>query len=82
MSNLDYLYNQCKSGRPTAEWRLDLQRVMHNNAGVYRNQDLLAEGCDKLDKLAAEMKDNLKVRIFYYFFLIIAKFSRSNSQYC
>ena len=61
MANLDYLYNQCKSGRPTADWRLDMQRIMHNNAGVYRNQDLLSEGCSKLDKLAVEMKDNLKV---------------------
>ena len=64
VANLDYLYNDCKSGSPTAEWRLDLQRVMHNNAGVYRKQELLAEGCHKLDQLAQlalEMKENLKV---------------------
>ena len=61
MANLDRLYNQCKSGRPTAEWRLELQKIMHNNAGVYRNQELLVEGCSKLQDLTKDLPTNLKV---------------------
>ena len=62
MANLDYLYTGCTSGKSTAEWRQDLQKIMHNNAGVYRKQDLLAEGCSKLRQLTQDMKSNLKVR--------------------
>ena len=62
VANLDYLLTRCTSGKPTAEWRLDLQIIMHTNAGVYRKQDLLAEGCSKLHQLANDMKSNLKVR--------------------
>lgn len=61
IANLDHLYNCCQSGRPTAELRLDLQRIMHNNAGVYRNQQLLSEGCTKLSDLAKSIPTDLKV---------------------
>jgi succinate dehydrogenase/fumarate reductase flavoprotein subunit len=62
ISNIDYLLNQCQSeGRPVAELRLELQRIMHNNAGVYRNQQLLEEGCSKLSELVKSVPRNLKV---------------------
>ena len=38
-----------------------LQKVMHNNAGVYRNEDLLAEGCSKMTELAKNINDSIKV---------------------
>ena len=38
-----------------------MQRVMHNNAGVYRNGKFLKNGCDQISKLAADMETNLKV---------------------
>ncbi len=38
-----------------------MQRVMHNNAGVYRNGKFLKDGCDQISKLAADMEKNLKV---------------------
>lgn len=34
---------------------------MHTNAGVYRNEDLLSDGCKKISQLADEMNNNLKV---------------------
>ena len=65
IANLDRLYTQCRSGRSTAELRLELQRIMHNNAGVYRNQELLAEGCSKLHQLAQAIPADLKVGAMY-----------------
>lgn len=38
-----------------------LQKVMHNNAGVYRNEDLLAEGCVKMTELSKNINDNIRV---------------------
>ena len=61
MANLDHLYNHCNSGQPTAVWRLELQKIMHNYAGVYRNGKLLAEGCSKLRELSQNLNSNLKV---------------------
>ncbi len=63
VSNLDRLYNHSKTGDPTAYWRLKLQKIMHNNAGVYRNQDLLSEGCSMIHDLAMHLRANLKVCI-------------------
>lgn len=61
ISNIDYLYNHCQSGRSTAELRLELQRIMHTNAGVYRNQTLLSEGCSKLSDLSKSIPADLKL---------------------
>lgn len=42
---------------PTAEVRLEMQKVMQNNAAVFRTGSVLKEGCEKLDKTFARMKD-------------------------
>ncbi len=38
-----------------------MQRVMHNNAGVYRSGKFLKDGCDQMSQLADDMEKNLKV---------------------
>jgi len=48
VSRLDHFRN-AKGRRPTAEIRLDMQRVMQNHAAVFRTGDVLAEGVGKLD---------------------------------
>ncbi|EFH62430.1 succinate dehydrogenase 1-2 [Arabidopsis lyrata subsp. lyrata] len=35
---------------PTSKIRLNMQRVMQNNAAVFRTQETLEEGCDLIDK--------------------------------
>jgi succinate dehydrogenase / fumarate reductase flavoprotein subunit len=47
-------------GSPTAQIRGAMQRVMQNNAAVFRTQEILEEGCRKMDELNAQMAD-LKV---------------------
>ncbi len=42
---------------PTAEIRDNLQRVMQNNAAVFRTSEVLKEGVDKLDDVTAQMPD-------------------------
>ena len=37
-------------------------QVMHTNAGVYRNGDLLNEGCTKIADVATHLDENLLVR--------------------
>ena len=37
---------------------------MHENAGVYRNQELLAEGCSKLGSLVKSIPSDLKVCLY------------------
>lgn len=34
---------------------------MHSNAGVYRKEEFLSEGCKQISQIAKEMDDNLKV---------------------
>lgn len=43
ISRLDSIRN-AKGGTPTAEIRLNMQRVMQNNAAVFRTEETLAEG--------------------------------------
>jgi len=43
------------------ELRLELQKVMQKHAGVFRNDKLLKEGCDKLDDIYKEF-DNVYVK--------------------
>ena len=62
MANLDKLYNESNGDTSTAEWRLKMQRVMHNNAGVYRTGEFLKDGCNQISQLAVDMEKNLKVR--------------------
>ncbi|XP_064383091.1 succinate dehydrogenase [ubiquinone] flavoprotein subunit, mitochondrial-like isoform X2 [Halichondria panicea] len=61
LANLDNLYHKSQGDTPTAEWRLNMQRVMHNNAGVYRSGKFLKDGCDQISKLAVDMEKNLKL---------------------
>ena len=41
---------------PTAKIRLAMQKVMQRHAAVFRKQDLLEEGCKKLDEVAQMYK--------------------------
>lgn len=42
---------------PTAKIRDELQRVMQNNAAVFRTAEVLKEGVEKLDEVTAKMTD-------------------------
>ena len=42
---------------PTAKIRDELQRVMQNNAAVFRTAEVLKEGVEKLDAVTAKMSD-------------------------
>ena len=41
----------------TADIRLNMQRIMQNNAAVFRTSEILTEGCELIDKAGAAMKD-------------------------
>ena len=41
----------------TSEIRLDMQRTMQDNAAVFRTQEVLEEGCRKIDKVWASLAD-------------------------
>ena len=41
----------------TAEIRLNMQRVMQNNAAVFRTSEILSEGCELIDRSAEELSD-------------------------
>ena len=41
----------------TADVRLNMQRIMQNNAAVFRTSEILTEGCELIDKVGAAMKD-------------------------
>lgn len=44
-------------GTPTAELRLQMQRVMQSNAAVFRTEELLDEGKTKIDEIAKGLGD-------------------------
>ncbi|KAI5684202.1 hypothetical protein M9H77_05430 [Catharanthus roseus] len=46
---LDKIRN-AKGSAPTSQIRLNMQRVMQNNAAVFRTQETLEEGCQLIDK--------------------------------
>ena len=48
----------------TDRWLVSLvsPQVMHNNAGVYRTDDLLKDGCTKVTGVATHLDENLLVR--------------------
>jgi succinate dehydrogenase / fumarate reductase flavoprotein subunit len=56
VARLDRLRN-AKGPRPTADIRLDMQRVMQNHAAVFRTGDSLAEGVQKLAAVHASFAD-------------------------
>jgi len=46
-----------RAGRRVSEIRLDMQTVMQTHFSVYRTGDVMQEGTEKLDVLAAELSD-------------------------
>ncbi len=42
---------------PTAQLRLEMQETMQKHAAVFRCQELLEEGCTKIDKVCEQYKD-------------------------
>jgi succinate dehydrogenase / fumarate reductase flavoprotein subunit len=56
VSRLDRCRN-AQGSRPTAEIRLDMQRVMQNHAAVFRTGESLAEGVAKLTDVHASFAD-------------------------
>ncbi len=56
VARLDKLRN-AKGKLPTANIRLDMQRVMQNHAAVFRTGESLQEGIDKLEQVFASFAD-------------------------
>ncbi|MFZ1415038.1 MAG: succinate dehydrogenase flavoprotein subunit [Defluviicoccus sp.] len=56
LARIDRL-RHAKGSLPTSQIRLAMQRTMQNNAAVFRNQDVLAEGCRKLDEVWTTLSD-------------------------
>jgi succinate dehydrogenase / fumarate reductase flavoprotein subunit len=56
LARIDRL-RHAKGSLPTSQIRLAMQRTMQNNAAVFRNQDVLAEGCRKLDEVWSTLSD-------------------------
>jgi len=46
-----------KGSTPTANLRLDMQKVMQANAAVFRTSEVLKEGCEAIDKVWNGMSD-------------------------
>ena len=59
IARLDRL-RHADGGQSTADVRLNMQRVMQNNAAVFRTTEILTEGLKLIDESAASM-DDLKV---------------------
>jgi succinate dehydrogenase / fumarate reductase flavoprotein subunit len=56
LANLDRLRN-ANGSMPTAEIRLNMQRTMQSDAAVFRTEETLREGCEKMDKVFASFGD-------------------------
>jgi len=56
LARLDRLRN-AKGSLKTAEIRLNMQRNMQNNAAVFRTQEVLEEGCKKIDEIWDSLAD-------------------------
>ena len=56
LGRLDHFRN-ANGGSPTAEIRLEMQRAMSAHAAVFRTDELMAEGKEKLTKTYQRMKD-------------------------
>ena len=50
-------FRHATGSRPTAAIRLDMQRIMQNNAAVFRTGDVLEEGCRLIDDCRETMGD-------------------------
>ena len=56
LARFDRLRN-ASGGRKTADIRLEMQRAMQSNAAVFRTQEILSEGCQKIDAILSGMGD-------------------------
>lgn len=56
ISRIDH-YRNAKGDLKTADIRLEMQKVMQNNAAVFRTGETLQEGVDKLDKVIGSFDD-------------------------
>jgi succinate dehydrogenase / fumarate reductase, flavoprotein subunit len=56
LSRLDH-FRHANGGSPTAQIRVDMQRTMSTHAAVFRNDELMAEGKDKLAATYKRMED-------------------------
>jgi succinate dehydrogenase/fumarate reductase flavoprotein subunit len=56
VSRLDRL-RHANGSRPTAEIRLEMQKVMQSDAAVFRTGESLQQGCDKLEQTYASFAD-------------------------
>ena len=59
VANVDKLLHS-EGSIQTAELRLRLQKTMQNHAGVFRTQELLTDGINKLKQVVSDL-DNVKV---------------------
>lgn len=59
VANIDKLLTS-EGDAPTAELRLKMQKIMQNNAAVFRSGEILEEGATKLDSLYNDLR-NVKV---------------------
>ncbi|MEE2745476.1 MAG: succinate dehydrogenase flavoprotein subunit [Pseudomonadota bacterium] len=56
LSRFDRL-RSAEGGRRTADLRLEMQRVMQNNAAVFRTSEILSEGCQLINNSARAIAD-------------------------
>jgi succinate dehydrogenase / fumarate reductase flavoprotein subunit len=56
IARLDRL-RHAKGSQKTADIRLNMQRIMQNNAAVFRTSEVLKEGIELIDKSAESLKD-------------------------
>uniref|UniRef100_A0A7R9IWU4 Succinate dehydrogenase [ubiquinone] flavoprotein subunit, mitochondrial n=1 Tax=Timema californicum TaxID=61474 RepID=A0A7R9IWU4_TIMCA len=56
IANLEWL-RSTTGAVPVATLRTDMQKLMHKYAGIFRSQDLLQEGCQKLELLYKNLDD-------------------------
>ena len=56
LSRLDH-FRHAKGGSPTAEVRMDMQKTMQKHAAVFRDNELLSEGCEHMQVVNKRMED-------------------------
>ncbi|XP_075232881.1 succinate dehydrogenase, subunit A (flavoprotein) [Lycorma delicatula] len=56
VANLDAV-RYASGTTPTAELRLEMQKTMQNHAAVFRTEETLKEGCEKISKLYNQLQD-------------------------
>lgn len=60
IQNIDKL-KHANGQRPTATVRLEMQKIMQTYAAVFRTAETLKEGCEKIDKLYTDVRDDIKL---------------------